>query len=48
MMDFYLYRKAERAGDMIKEDIYATKYQKALDQAMNLKSELKRILVNGS
>jgi uncharacterized protein (UPF0332 family) len=42
------HRKAERAGDMIKEDIYATKYQKALDQAMNTKSELKRILINGS
>lgn len=42
------HRKAERAGDMIKEDIYATKYQKALDQAMGAKAELKRMLTNGS
>ncbi len=42
------HKKAERSGNMIKEDIYATKYQKALDLAMVAKSDLKRALNNAS
>lgn len=42
------HRKAERTGNMIKEDIYATKYQKALDLAMVAKADLKRALNNGN
>lgn len=42
------HRKAERAGNMIKEDIYATKYQKALDLAMTAKNDLKRALNNAT
>lgn len=42
------HRKAERAGNMIKEDIYATKYQKALDLAMAAKTDLKKALRNAN
>ncbi len=42
------HRKAEKSGNMIKEDIYATKYQKALDLAMAAKSDLKRALNNAN
>jgi len=42
------HRKAEKTGNMIKEDIYATKYQKALDLAMSAKAELKRALNNAN
>lgn len=42
------HRKAEKTGNMIKEDIYATKYQKALDLAMSAKADLKRALNNAN
>ena len=40
--------KAERARDSVKEDIYATKFQKALDQAGVIKREIKTVLENAS
>ena len=37
-------RKAELRGDALKEDIYATKFQKALDTAGGIKRDIKKLL----
>jgi hypothetical protein len=37
-------KRAEQRGDMIKEDIYAVKFQKALDTAGSIKRDIKAIL----
>ena len=41
-------KRAEQRGDMIKEDIYATKFQKALDTAGSIKRDIKAILEDAS
>jgi hypothetical protein len=41
-------KRAEKRGDMIKEDIYATKFQKALDTAGGIKRDIKAILEDAS
>jgi hypothetical protein len=41
-------RRAEKRGDQIKEDIYATKFQKALDTAGSIKRDIKTILEDAS
>jgi len=41
-------RRAEKRGDQIKEDIYATKFQKALDTAGAIKRDIKSILEDAS
>jgi len=41
-------KRAEKRGDMIKEDIYATKFQKALDTAGAIKRDIKAILEDAS
>jgi hypothetical protein len=38
------WKKAEKRGDVMKEDIYESKYQKALDSAVQAKKDLKRLL----
>jgi len=41
-------KRAAQRGDMIKEDIYATKFQKALDTAGTVKRDIKAILEDAS
>jgi len=41
-------KRAEQRRDMIKEDIYATKFQKALDTAGLIKRDIKKILEDAS
>lgn len=41
-------KRAEQRHDMIKEDIYATKFQKALDTAGLIKRDIKKILEDAS
>ena len=41
-------KRAEQRRDMIKEDIYATKFQKALDTAGVIKRDIKKILEDAS
>lgn len=41
-------KRAEQRHDMIKEDIYATKFQKALDTAGVIKRDIKKILEDAS
>ena len=41
-------KRAEQRCDMIKEDIYATKFQKALDTAGLIKRDIKKILEDAS
>jgi hypothetical protein len=41
-------QRAEKRRDMIKEDIYATKFQKALDTAGVIKRDIKKILEDAS
>jgi len=41
-------RRAEKTGDTMKQDVFESRYQKSIDEAMRAKQDIKKILNHGS